>query len=25
MMEVLANGTFAFGSDPRCEGHASGI
>jgi len=24
-MEVLANGTFAFGSDPRCEGHASGI
>jgi len=25
MMEVLANGTFAFGSDPRCEGHASGV
>jgi gamma-glutamyltranspeptidase/glutathione hydrolase len=25
MMEVLTNGTFAFGSDPRCEGHASGI
>ena len=25
MMEVLSNGTFAFGSDPRCEGHASGI
>ena len=25
MMEVLANGTFAFGSDPRCEGQASGI
>jgi gamma-glutamyltranspeptidase/glutathione hydrolase len=25
LMEVLANGTFAFGSDPRCEGHASGI
>jgi gamma-glutamyltranspeptidase / glutathione hydrolase len=25
MMEVLANGTFAFGSDPRCEGHAAGI
>ena len=25
LMEVLANGTYAFGSDPRCEGHASGI
>lgn len=25
MMQVLPNGTFAFGSDPRCEGHASGI
>jgi gamma-glutamyltranspeptidase/glutathione hydrolase len=25
MMEVLSNGTFAFGSDPRCEGHAAGI
>ena len=25
LMEVLTNGTFAFGSDPRCEGHASGI
>ena len=25
MMEVLANGTFAFGSDPRCEGQACGI
>jgi gamma-glutamyltranspeptidase/glutathione hydrolase len=25
MMEVLPQGTFAFGSDPRCEGHASGI
>jgi gamma-glutamyltranspeptidase/glutathione hydrolase len=25
MMEVLSNGTFAFGSDPRCEGHASGV
>ncbi len=25
MMEVLPNGTFAFGSDPRCEGHAAGI
>jgi gamma-glutamyltranspeptidase/glutathione hydrolase len=25
LMEVLANGTHAFGSDPRCEGHASGI
>jgi hypothetical protein len=24
-MEVLANGTFAFGSDPRCEGQACGI
>jgi gamma-glutamyltranspeptidase/glutathione hydrolase len=25
LMQVLPNGTFAFGSDPRCEGHASGI
>lgn len=25
LMEVLANGSFAFGSDPRCEGHAAGI
>ena len=25
MLEVLPNNTFAFGSDPRCEGHASGI
>ena len=25
MMQVLPNGTLAFGSDPRCEGHASGI
>ena len=25
IMQVLPNGTFAFGSDPRCEGHASGI
>jgi gamma-glutamyltranspeptidase / glutathione hydrolase len=25
MMEVLPNGTFAFGSDRRCEGHAAGI
>jgi gamma-glutamyltranspeptidase/glutathione hydrolase len=25
MMQVLPNGTFAFGSDPRCEGHASGL
>lgn len=25
MLEVLPNKTFAFGSDPRCEGHASGI
>ena len=25
MMEVLSNGTYAFGSDPRCEGHAAGI
>jgi len=25
LMEVLPNGTQAFGSDPRCEGHASGI
>jgi gamma-glutamyltranspeptidase len=25
LMQVLPNGTFAFGSDPRCEGHASGL
>ena len=25
LMQVLPSGTFAFGSDPRCEGHASGI
>jgi gamma-glutamyltranspeptidase/glutathione hydrolase len=25
MLEVLANGTYAFGSDPRCEGQAIGI
>ena len=25
LMQVLPNGTFAFGSDPRCEGHAAGI
>lgn len=25
LMEVLPNGTHAFGSDPRCEGHASGL
>lgn len=25
LLEVLANGTYAFGSDPRCEGHAAGI
>ncbi len=25
LMQVLPNGTLAFGSDPRCEGHASGI
>lgn len=25
MLEVLPNNTFAFGSDPRCEGQASGI
>jgi gamma-glutamyltranspeptidase/glutathione hydrolase len=25
LLEVLPNGTFAFGSDPRCEGHAAGI
>jgi hypothetical protein len=24
-MQVLPNKTYAFGSDPRCEGHASGI
>lgn len=25
LMEVMANGTHAFGSDPRCEGQASGV
>ena len=25
LMQVLHNKTYAFGSDPRCEGHASGI
>jgi gamma-glutamyltranspeptidase/glutathione hydrolase len=25
LMQVLPNATYAFGSDPRCEGHASGI
>ena len=25
VLEVLPGGTFAFGSDPRCEGHAAGI
>ena len=25
LLEVLPNGTFAFGSDPRSEGHAAGI
>lgn len=25
LLEVLPNGTFTFGSDPRCEGHAAGI
>jgi gamma-glutamyltranspeptidase/glutathione hydrolase len=25
MLEVLPQGTFAIGSDPRCEGHAAGI
>jgi gamma-glutamyltranspeptidase/glutathione hydrolase len=25
LMEVLSNGSFAIGSDPRCEGHAAGI
>jgi gamma-glutamyltranspeptidase/glutathione hydrolase len=25
LMEVLANGTHAFGSDPRCEGQAAGV
>ena len=25
MLEVMPNGTFIFGSDPRCEGHAAGI
>jgi gamma-glutamyltranspeptidase/glutathione hydrolase len=25
LMQVLPNKTYAFGSDPRCEGHASGV
>ena len=25
MLEVMANGTYMFGSDPRCEGQAAGI
>lgn len=25
LMQVLPNKTYAFGSDPRCEGHASGL
>ena len=25
LLQVLPNGTYAIGSDPRCEGHASGI
>ncbi len=25
LMQVLPNRTYAFGSDPRCEGHASGV
>ena len=25
LMQVLPSKTYAFGSDPRCEGHASGI
>lgn len=25
LLQVLPNGTYALGSDPRCEGHASGI
>jgi gamma-glutamyltranspeptidase len=25
LLEVLSQGTFAIGSDPRCEGHAAGI
>ena len=25
LMEVMENGTYAFGSDPRCEGHAAGL
>jgi gamma-glutamyltranspeptidase/glutathione hydrolase len=25
LLEVLENGTYIAGSDPRCEGHASGI
>jgi gamma-glutamyltranspeptidase len=25
LMQVLPDKTYAFGSDPRCEGHASGI
>ena len=25
MLEVMPNGTYMFGSDPRCEGHAAGV
>lgn len=25
LLEVMPNGTFAVGSDPRCEGHAAGL
>jgi hypothetical protein len=25
LLEVLPSGTYAVGSDPRCEGHAAGI
>ena len=25
LMQVLPNATYAFGSDPRCEGHAAGL
>ena len=25
LLEVLPQGTFAIGSDPRCEGHAAGV
>jgi len=25
LMQVLPNKTYAFGSDPRCEGQAAGI